>query len=60
MAKYSRFDSRNKKRGKHKSQSIEKDIRIKEVVEKDQKQLLNEVMYDDEYDYEPEPTQLRG
>lgn len=60
MAKYSRFDSRNKKRGKHKSQSIEKDIKIKEVVESGQKQLLNEVMYDDEYDYEQEPTQLRG
>jgi hypothetical protein len=29
MAKYSRFDPRNKKRGKHKSQSLEKDFRIK-------------------------------
>ena len=30
MAKFSRFDSRNKKRGKHKYQSIHKDIRIRE------------------------------
>jgi hypothetical protein len=31
MAKYSRFDSRNKKRGKHKTESIsqEKDFKIK-------------------------------
>ena len=52
MAKYSRFDPRNKKRGKHKTQSIDKDLRIREVEERDSKRMLNEVMYDDEYDYE--------
>lgn len=52
MAKYTRYDPRNKKRGKHKSQSIDKDLRIREVEEKDTKRMLNEVMYDDEYDYE--------
>ena len=31
MTKFSRFDSRNKKRGKHKQQSIYKDHRIKNV-----------------------------
>ena len=61
MAKYSRFDPRNKKRGNNKSKSIEKDIRIKEVNSKDSKLMLNEVMYDDEYDYnEYESQQLQG
>lgn len=60
MAKYSRFDPRNKKRGKHKSQSENKELRIREVVS-DTKQMLNEVMYDDEYDYEGyEEQQLNG
>lgn len=60
MAKYSRFDPRNKKRGKHKSQSENKELRIREVVS-DTKQMLNEVMYDDEYDYEAyEEQQLNG
>ena len=54
MAKYSRHDPRNKKRGKHKyqSQSLDKDLRIREVLGGDTKQVLNEVMYDNEYDYD--------
>ena len=61
MAKYSRFDSRNKKRGKHKSQSIDKDFRIKEVNDRDSRQMLNEVMYDDQYDYDDlDNQQLHG
>lgn len=61
MAKYSRFDSRNKKRGKHKSQSIEKDFRIREVNDRDTRQVLNEVMYDDQYDYDDlDNQQLNG
>mgnify|MGYP003315089748 CR=1 FL=1 len=32
MTKFSRFDSRNKKRGKHKKQSIDKDFRIKNYI----------------------------
>lgn len=61
MAKYSRFDPRNKKRGKHKSEHLDKDLRIREVLGSDSKQMLNEVMYDDEYDYEAqENQQLNG
>lgn len=61
MAKYSRFDPRNKKRGKHKSQSENKDLRIREVENADAKQMLNEVMYDDQYDYdELDNQQLHG
>lgn len=52
MAKYSRFDPRNKKRGKQKVKSMEKDLRIREVTDNDSKRLLNEVMYDDQYDYD--------
>jgi len=52
MAKYSRFDPRNKKRGKHKSESLEKDLRIREVQDYESKRMLNEVMYDDKYDYD--------
>ena len=61
MAKYSRFDPRNKKRGNHKTKSIEKDIRIREVQDISSKRMLNEVMYDDEYDYdELDNQQLQG
>lgn len=61
MAKYSRFDPRNKKRGNHKTKSIEKDLRIREVQDFDNKRMLNEVMYDDEYDYdELDNQQLQG
>ena len=61
MAKYSRFDPRNKKRGKHKNESLEKDLRIREVQDYEPKRVLNEVMYDDQYDYdELEYQQLQG
>ena len=61
MAKYSRFDPRNKKRGKHKSESLEKDFRIREVQDYESKRMLNEVMYDDQYDYdELDNQQLNG
>ena len=61
MAKDSRFDPRNKKRGKHKSQSENKDLRIREVENADTRQMLNEVMYDDQYDYEDlDNQQLHG
>lgn len=61
MAKYSRFDPRNKKRGNNKTKSIEKDLRIREVQDFDNKRMLNEVMYDDEYDYyELDNQQLQG
>ena len=61
MAKYSRFDPRNKKRGKHKSESLEKDLRIREVQDYESKRMLKEVMYDDQYDYdELDNQQLHG
>jgi hypothetical protein len=61
MAKYTRFDPRNKKNGKQKTHSLEKDLRIREVSDNDTKQMLNEVMYDDENDYtDLDNQQLRG
>jgi len=49
MAKYSRFDPRNKKRGKHKFQSQNKDIRIKSIEMKKSYLLSPQTMV--EYDY---------
>ena len=62
MAKFSRFDPRNKKRDKHKNQSQEKDIRIREVDEysRSSKQMLQEVVYDNENDVYDEPQQLNS
>jgi hypothetical protein len=61
MAKYSRFDPRNKKRGNNKTKSQERDLRIREVQDISSKRMLNEVMYDDEYDYdELDNQQLQG
>lgn len=52
MAKYSRFDPRNKNRGRNKQRSMERDIRIREVDDNKYKHqaFLREVVYDDEYD----------
>jgi hypothetical protein len=61
MAKYSRYDPRNKKRGNHKSQSENKDLRLREINDRDDRVLLQEVMHDDEYDYENlDNQQLNG
>jgi len=52
MAKFSRYDSRNKKKNNHKTLSQNKDIKIKEVVKYDKYtgKELKEVMYDAEVD----------
>lgn len=61
MTKYSRFDPRNKKRGKQKVKSIEKDLRIREVTDNNSKRLLKEVMYDEQYDHDDlDNQQLHG
>lgn len=62
MAKFSRFDPRNKKRGKHKNEHLDKDLRIREVDEytRNGKQLLQEVMHDNENDVFDEPQQLNS
>tara|TARA_S200002703_G_scaffold70365_1_gene60912 strand:- start:11 stop:196 length:186 start_codon:yes stop_codon:yes gene_type:complete len=61
MAKYSRYDPRNKKRGNHKTQSENKDLRLREINDRDNRVLLQEVMHDDEYDYENfDNQQLNG
>ena len=64
MAKFTRFDPNNKKRGNHKRQTLEKQTRIREVDAKTKyPHQLNEVVYDDENDdvfLNPEPQQLNG
>tara|TARA_B110000858_G_C17420837_1_gene301043 strand:- start:5 stop:190 length:186 start_codon:yes stop_codon:yes gene_type:complete len=52
MAKFTRNDPLNKKEGRTKSNSLDKDLRIREVGIKDNSKMLNEVMYDDEHDVE--------
>jgi len=52
MAKFSRFDPRNKKHGKHKKQSLNKDLRIREdrLYDNDKyntNRMIKEVMHDD-------------
>lgn len=67
MAKYSKFDPRNKKQGRHKAQSQNRDLKLKETDWKSgwenigNKKLINEVMYDDETDHDELKNQeLRG
>jgi|TARA_R110000868_G_scaffold886_2_gene6732 hypothetical protein len=61
MAKYSRYDTRNKKRDNHKIQSIEKDIRIREVITYDKlnPSMLREVVYNNDEQINDEPQFLR-
>lgn len=59
MAKFGRYDPRNKKNGRNKRNSLERDLnRIKEDKKKPTRQL-REVAYDDQHDIEP-PQQLNG
>ena len=61
MAKFSKYDPRNKKNGKHKTQSVDGFTRIREVSDTDNRVLLQEVVYDDENDYDTiENVQLNG
>ncbi|HAW03301.1 MAG TPA: hypothetical protein DCW83_01365 [Saprospirales bacterium] len=61
MAKYSRYDPRNKKNGRHKSMSLQKDPRIKEFSEGPSRHMINEVMFDNESDNdEYENQDLKG
>ena len=50
MAKYGRFDPRNKKNGRNKNRSLGKDIRIREADNHKIKHqaFLREVVYDDD------------
>ena len=51
MAKYTRFDPRNRKYGRHKEQSLKRDIRIRNVDEdnrlKINKAIIREVLDED-------------
>jgi len=58
MAKYNRFDPRNKKHGNHKSKTLTKDFRIREVNDGDPRHMLMEIMYDDDTDREESEHQI--
>lgn len=60
MAKFSRFDPRNKKQGRNKERSLYKDVRIKMIEEKERRKNWTNVawvatdddseeMYEDDY-----------
>jgi hypothetical protein len=52
MAKYTRFDPRNKKYTRHKKQSLDRDIRIRDVKSdtKDSYKLIYKFYQDDKWD----------
>jgi hypothetical protein len=50
MAKFGRYDPRNKKKDRNKNHSLNKDNRIRETDQMDDSQvLLREVLYEDDY-----------
>lgn len=57
MAKYGRYDPRNKKRNKHKYESLDKDLRIRALIPEEKQyskyeasKLTEIVEYDDDQD----------
>ena len=63
MAKFGRYDPRNKKKDRNKKNSIEKDWRIKSTTNENQLPgfSLNEVMYDQYEGFDDDgPEQLNG
>ena len=60
MAKFDRFDPRNKKKDRNKKNSLNKDVRIREEESRSANQmLLREIVGEDDY-IEQEPQQLQG
>jgi hypothetical protein len=60
MAKFGRYDPRNKKKDRNKRQSLNKDNRIRETEQFDRSQvLLREVQFEDDY-IDDEPQQLHS
>ena len=60
MAKFGRYDPRNKKKDRNKRQSLNKDNRIRETEQFDSPPImLREVQFEDEY-IDDEPQQLHS
>jgi hypothetical protein len=51
MAKFSRHDPRNKKRGRNKAQSLQRDIRIRHV---DENEIDLDVVEEEAFEYDKE------
>ena len=45
MAKFTRFDARNKKNARHKKQSLDRDIRIRRVEDYDRPKNVSRTLY---------------
>jgi hypothetical protein len=60
MAKFGRYDPRNKKKDRNKKHSLNKDNRIRETEQLERSQvLLREVQFEDDY-IDDEPQQLHS
>ena len=60
MAKFDRYDPRNKKKDRNKKNSLNKDVRIREEERRSANQmLLREIVGEDDY-IDQEPQQLQG
>ena len=60
MAKFDRYDPRNKKKDRNKKNSLNKDVRIREEDRRSANQmLLREIVGEDDY-IEQGPQQLQG
>jgi len=60
MAKFDRYDPRNKKKDRNKKNSLNKDVRIREEERRGANQmLLREIVGEDDY-IDQEPQQLQG
>ena len=60
MAKFDRYDPRNKKKDRNKKNSLNKDVRIREEESRNANQmLLREIVGEDDY-IEQAPQQLQG
>lgn len=60
MAKFGRYDPRNKKKDRNKKHSLNKDSRIRETEQFERSQvLLREVQFEDDY-IDDEPQQLHS
>lgn len=58
MAKFQRYDPRNKKKDRNKKQSLNKENKIRETDQLDRQQiLLREIQLEDDY-FDDEPRQL--
>lgn len=58
MAKYGRFDPRNKKNGRNKNRSLSKDFKIKEVEDRQHRFKITNIEWNVSDEFEEEVEQI--